>query len=363
MNIQLLCGDALEVLKTLPSESVHCIVTSPPYFGQRDYKVEGQLGQEDTVEEYVHSLVVIFREARRVLRKDGLFWLNLGDKFRKDKQIYGVPWRVAFALQDDGWYLRLDNIWFKTNGMPESVTDRPVRSHEYVFQFSKSPRYFYDRTAVGTPMKANSLARLGRGVSSTNKLVDGAPGQVSHALHQPRKNLKFGGNKADGYGTRIHSGNEWTPEEGALANLRSVWPLAVATFRGPHFATFPVKLAETCIKASASGKGVCPECGAPWTHNIKRKANYTKRQDRGQPDGIPAMVDSSGWKPATITDLGWKPTCSCGFEPVPATVLDPFSGAGTTGVVCQKLGMNYIGIDLNQSNNVMTMDRLGVAHE
>lgn len=208
-------GDALTTLKRLPSDSVQCVVTSPPYWGLRDYNVDNQIGLERTLPQFINSLVGVFREARRVLKPSGVLWLNIGDGFTsgnrgwrapdkknparamsvrpdtpeglKPKDLLGIPWRLAFALQDDGWYLRTDIVWNKPNAMPESVKDRPTRSHEFVFMFSKSERYYYDRSAV--------LETNGR-------------------------------------------------------NMRSVWNIHTQGFSGAHFATFPPALVEPCIKAS-----------------------------------------------------------------------------------------------------------------
>lgn len=211
-------GDALRTLQRLPSESVQCIVTSPPYWGLRDYNIEGQIGLEETLSQYLNRLIAIFSEAKRVLKIDGTFWLNIGDGYTsgnrgyrapdkknparamsirpdtpeglKPKDLIGIPWRLALALQDDGWYLRTDIVWNKPNAMPESVKDRPTRSHEYIFLFSKSERYYYDRKAI---LEENN---------------------------------------------------------GKLRNKRTVWNLNTTPYQGAHFATFPPKLIEPCILAS-----------------------------------------------------------------------------------------------------------------
>jgi DNA modification methylase len=226
---RLFTGDALTVLQTLPAEMVHTCVTSPPYFGLRDYGVRGQIGQERTPEGFVRNMVDVFREVHRVLRDDGTLWLNLGDSysgsgkgaygdgivrlsdkstkqkasngthrgvFKKPetnlmpKNLIGIPWRVAFALQADGWYLRQDIIWHKPNPMPESVTDRCTKAHEYIFVLSKSPKYYFDHDAIKQPSKNISLARLGRGISDHHKNINGAPGQTAHSMNRPRKNAQ-----------------------------------------------------------------------------------------------------------------------------------------------------------------------------
>ncbi len=242
-------GDAREVLRSLPDQSVQCVVTSPPYWGLRDYGVDGQIGQEETPEEYTAVLTALFHEASRVLRDDGTLWLNLGDTYGtgttagrpekgsrgfgqgvmaeqnavpraggQAKQMIGIPWRVAFALQADGWYLRSDIIWSKPNPMPESVTDRPTKAHEYLFLLSKSERYYYDHEAI---MEAS--VRVG----DWNNAVPAAQDYRMHTRHQV----------------------------GERRNKRSVWEIATQPYAGAHFATFPEALVEPCILAG------CPEGG------------------------------------------------------------------------------------------------------
>lgn len=321
--------DALQFLKALPTESVNCIVTSPPYFGLRDYGVSGQIGLESTPAEYVQTMVTLFREARRVLRSDGVFWLNLGDTYtgggrgnnpplgarewkqgtnagsvietRTDvdglapKSLIGIPWRVAFGLQDDGWIVRQDNVWAKPNPMPESVTDRTTRAHEYVFQFAKSGRYFFDKDAIAEPVKPDSIKRQGRAVSDNHKNTNGAPGQTPHSMFKARPN------KQDELGKRTYTGfNErYEGQENPMANKRSVWTIPPAQFREAHFATFPYELPEICIKAG------CP------------------------PGGL---------------------------------VLDPFMGSGTTALVARDLGRNFIGSDLNADYVAIARKRLSVPY-
>src|SRR5215472_5806675 len=221
MSIQLLLGDCRAVLLTLPADSVHCVVTSPPYWGLRDYGIEGQLGLEPTPEEYVERMVAVFHEVRRVLRDDGTCWANMGDTF-SDKQLVGMPWRLAFALQADGWFLRSDIIWAKPNPMPESVTDRPTKAHEYVFLLTKSARYYYDADAVREPWADDRL-----GGSATRSL---------------RYSELSGRNGDHGLGP---------PPPFAGRNLRSVWTIATAPYPEAHFATFPPELARRCIVAGS----------------------------------------------------------------------------------------------------------------
>ena len=324
MHVSILIGDALQQLATLPDCSVNCCVTSPPYYGLRDYGVAGQIGLEVRVEDYVAKLVTVFREVRRVLRDDGTLWLNLGDSYAggenrgrgkqreitsgsavkdqkerngsfvppgkygfadigvKPKDLIGIPWRVAFALQADGWYLRQDIIWHKPNPMPESVKDRCTKAHEYMFLFSKRKRYYYDADAIKTKPKQTSIDRLSQPNHANQKGSNRVPGKTNGAMK-----AVFGGRqKHAGYETRIHSGRE---DQGNYiangVNRRSVWTVATSGYKGAHFATFPPALIEPCIIAG------CPENG---------------------------------------------------------TVLDPFGGSGTTGQVAKSLCRNAILIELNE---------------
>ena len=286
-----LVGDCIAGMKTLDAGSVHTCITSPPYFGLRDYSHEGQIGLEDTPEAYVTRLVEVFREVRRVLRNDGTLWLNLGDSYNahpgqrkttdkagakqstnvgspaapsrhvedlKPKDLIGIPWRVAFALQADGWYLRQDIIWHKPNPMPESVKDRCTKAHEYVFLFSKSPRYYYfDSEAIKEPAAESSIARLSQPTLATQAGSARVPGKTN------------GNMKAVG---------------GAMRNRRSVWTVTTKPYKGAHFATFPPDLIEPCVLAGA---------------------------------------------------------------PVGGVVLDPFGGSGTTAGVALKHGRNAILCELN----------------
>jgi DNA modification methylase len=291
MTITTRLGDCREVLRALPDQSVHCCVTSPPYFGLRDYGVAGQIGLEPTPDAFVGELVVVFREVRRVLRDDGTLWLNLGDSYAsawackrrniigngspdmntsrgrmaeglKEKDLIGIPWRVAFALQADGWYLRQDIIWSKPNPMPESVTDRCTKAHEYIFLLSKNARYYYDADAVAEPAICDSMR-----------------GPAAHG---------------DKISTNGNGGLSRRPIE-QTRNKRSVWEIASQPFSEAHFATFPPALIEPCILAG------CPKGG---------------------------------------------------------TVLDPFAGAGTTGLVADRLQRNAILIELNPEYAAMAQRRI-----
>lgn len=310
----ILKGNCLDKIRDLDSESVHCCVTSPPYWGLRDYGVDGQLGLEPTPREYVNKIVDVFREVRRVLRDDGTLWLNLGDSYAqggsggssssstlqgytgdhvkqarqqarsfsrrapeglKPKDLVGIPWMVAFALRDDGWYLRQDIIWSKPNPMPESVQDRCTKAHEYIFLLSKSDRYYYDQEAIkepatwGLPNSPESIASpYGQGFS---RRASGGGKKYSDSAVVPGRTE---GQNLDLAGQKTYE----------MRNKRSVWEVSTTPFSDAHFATFPPKLIEPCILAG------CPRGG---------------------------------------------------------TVLDPFFGAGTTGLVALQNGREFIGIELN----------------
>jgi DNA modification methylase len=218
MRPEVIQGDVREVLKTLDDKSVQCVVTSPPYWGLRDYGVDDQLGLEATPEEFVENMVDVFREVKRVLRNDGTLWLNLGDTFF-NKNLLGMPWRVALALQADGWYLRSDIIWNKPNPMPESVADRPTKSHEYIFLLTKSAKYYYDAEAIkeNGEYPAGTKAAKGSAKRYSTDLVNSRPPEY-----------------------KVYDG---------LRNKRSVWRITTKPYKGAHFATFPEELPETCIKA------------------------------------------------------------------------------------------------------------------
>lgn len=268
---RVLVGDVRESLKTLPDGSVRCVVTSPPYWGLRDYGHEGQLGLEQTRDDYVAAMVDVFREVRRVLADDGTLWLNLGDSYGSGKQLVGIPWRVAFALQADGWYLRQDIIWAKPNPMPESVTDRCTKAHEYVFLLTKQSRYYYDHKAAAEPAKyAGHTVKA----SDPNSAKNGAKGK---------------------YGATAAGFTQHDTVIGETRNRRSVWTVTTKPFRGAHFAVMPEALAEPCVLAgSASGD----------------------------------------------------------------TVLDPFSGSGTVGVVALRHGRNYVGCELNPDYAALSERRI-----
>ena len=305
---RILCGDALEMLRTLPDNSVHCCVTSPPYYALRDYGVDGQIGREDTPAQYVARLTDVFSEVRRVLRPSGTLWLNIADTYAgkgnqgdsvdpkypngrtgqtvainrrvegcKAKDMIGIPWMLAFALRDSGWYLRSDIIWMKANPMPESCKDRPSRCYEHVFLLTKSRSYYYDAAAIAEPVAESTPMRMRRKFGK-NKYSAGIPGQAHQHLNDYRPN---------GYA------EEDIP---LLRNKRDVWQINSVPYKGAHFAASPPKLVETCLLAG------CPQ------------------------DGI---------------------------------VLDPFLGSGTTAAVAKQMGRHYIGIELNPDYCELAKQRIG----
>jgi DNA modification methylase len=364
----------------LRDASVHCVVTSPPYFGLRDYGDPRQVGLEPTPEAYVARQVAIFREVRRVLRDDGTLWLNIGDSYAntrgrtclgetsqrqgranvdaqhkvkgypggddvKIKDLIGIPWMLAFALRADGWYLRSDIIWEKPNPMPESVTDRPSKSHEYVFLLSKSKTYYYDEEAIREPGTRYAWT---------------APQYKNGDITRHHGNKDGGG------------GSPEDPEAGR--NSRSVWTISTRPFKGAHFATMPVDLAERCILAGTSEKGVCPACGAPWERVIEADRVATRPGvaskvyeaaplDPGSPYNGHAGDICGNRDPqrhvTTKRTTGWVPTCPCeAGDPVPAVVFDPYGGAMTTPVAARRLGRVGVASELRDEYARMGQGRL-----
>lgn len=302
--------DALYALRELPEESVHCCVTSPPYYALRDYGLDMQIGREDTPEQYIDRLTEVFRELRRVLRSDGTLWLNIADTYCgtgnkgyhadpknpkgrngqqiarnnrvsgcKQKDLIGIPWLLAFALRADGWYLRSDIIWQKENPMPESVKDRPTRCYEHIFLLTKSKKYFYDAAAIAEPLAPTTAARYRTGRSAGQKYADEVPDRGTYR--------GLTGREAAATTTKPHA--DHAEQAGRVAyQYRSL--------QGGHFAAFPPKLAETCIKAG------CPKGGV---------------------------------------------------------VLDPFFGSGTTGAAAKQLDRHYIGIEINAEYCALARARIG----
>ena len=303
---RIILGDCIAGMKTLPDDCIHTCVTSPPYFGLRDYGGgDEEIGQEDTVDGYVQKMVEVFREVRRILRDDGTLWLNLGDSYmsakncapppqtvggqrgmpsdfipanRKDqkglktKDLIGIPWRVAFALQADGWYLRQDIIWNKPNPMPESVEDRCTKAHEYIFLLSKKSHYYYDHEAIKEPLAPSSVSRLQQNIDEQVGSARANGGEKTNG------NMKAVGDLSSG-----------------LKNKRSVWTVNAKGYKGAHFAVYPKELIAPCVLAGC---------------------------------------------------------------PVGGTVFDPFTGSGTTAVVALNNGRNYVGTELNPEYVKIAEDRI-----
>jgi DNA modification methylase len=387
---QIIPGDCIEGMRTLPDASVHCCVTSPPYWGLRDYGHDGQIGLESTPEAYVARMVEVFREVRRVLRDDGTCWVNLGDSYAhntekhppqngKDpkmatcnrarasestgirkadatglpaKNLVGIPWRVAFALQADGWWLRQDIIWHKPNPMPESVTDRCTKAHEYVFLLTKSERYYYDAEAVSEASVRPGDARL---ATQRNGVCTGQDWNGS---------------------TRVFSDNP------TRRNRRSVWTITTKPYSGAHFAVMPADLVEPCIKAGCPDQ-CCPACGKGWERVVEKTAPrasdgrdeygaYRVRVSRGEPTGpqrqfVKGQASKTHGASMPTTrgkTLGWQPACDCDATgTIPGTVLDPFAGSGTTLAVAAEQGRNAIGCELNPEYIALAKKRIREARE
>ena len=270
--IEIIKGDCLQSLKKLEDQSINTCVTSPPYWGLRNYNdEEKQLGMEDTIEKFVENLVKVFRAVKRVLREDGTVWLNLGDTYLQNKQLVGIPWRVALALQQDGWYLRQDIIWHKPNPMPENIKDRCTKAHEYIFLLSKRPKYFFDNEVI----KEDCVGKDER------KWADS---------YEKAGSIKQGETNAN-----IKRTKRYSKDDSFKRNKRSVWTVTTKPFKGAHFATFPMDLIEPCVLAGC---------------------------------------------------------------PVGGTVLDPFAGSGTTGIVAASNDRDAILLELNEDYIKLALDRM-----
>ena len=365
---QILIGNVRDRLQELPAGSVQCCVTSPPYWGLRDYGVEGQLGLEKTPQEYIQNMVEVFQEVRRVLRDDGTLWLNIGDSYAgsgkgrmgngephpatmtgkqgtsqgswegtipdvetpglKPKDLCLIPERLAIALQDDGWWIRSRIAWCKKSSMPESVTDRPTSAWEHIWLLTKSARYYYDAEAVRQPHKqGNDYARKPNSGEVYGDYNDPDTTMANHPIG---------------------------------ANLRNYWVLGPEPYPDAHFATFPTEIPRRCIKAGTSQKGACSECGAPWERVVDKAEGRVDRpnhpHDPGRPDGM--TLCGGRLIPGASTTTGWQPTCDHDAPTVPCTVLDPFLGSGTTAAVAQELDREWVGIELNPEYAALAEKRI-----
>ena len=427
MSTRIIVGDALEVLRTLPEASHQCCVTSPPYFGLRDYGVEGQIGLEEDPAAYIARLVEVFREMRRVLRDDGTLWLNMGDSYAgswgaqakrvtpaqegwknsitnhpkrartgstthlsgiKPKDLFGMPWMLAFALRADGWWLRSSIVWAKPNPMPESIRDRPTSAHELVFLLSKRPRYFYDAEAI----KEDALTEEWPGIGPQHaaerdrgeaykpmRVPTGWDTGAGHhgTIHRSGRRKDLRSDTEARHRSRIAGGQSLQAQPTAKRNARNVWTIATQPFAGAHFATMPPALVERCIKAGTSARGGCPHCGAPWERALDRRLVPTSKVSYGtKPDARDASADRLDHGSNRVRDghvpgmasanetTGWHPTCRCpAHEPVPQMVLDPFGGAGTTGLVAIEPQRSATLIELNPDYAEMARRRIGLFAE
>jgi len=360
MKATIIIGDTRQALKSLDEKSVQTCITSPPYWGLRDYGMDSQIGLEQTPDEYVAEMVNVFREVWRVLRDDGTLWLNIGDSYAsardskvspdslrngdgtavekaanrnpanlksaglKHKDLVGIPWRVAFALQADGWYLRQDIIWAKPNPMPESVTDRCTKSHEYVFLLTKLPKYYFDNEAIREPAQNWGTRDRSEMRGGTND-----PLLKHHGL----------------------SGKE--DEENPLRNKRDVWTINTKPFKGAHFAVMPEALVEPCILAGTPLGGCCSKCRTPYQRQMEL-GEISERSTRVNTLNVipgrdkPSRLQSTNMETIPKTTIGWIQSCDCArSEPQPSLVLDPFTGSGTVGVVAMNNNCDFIGTELN----------------
>jgi DNA modification methylase len=392
-------GEVREQLRALPENSVHAVVTSPPYWNLREYGTPpqwwgvsavcasdeqhrlqddghchrcggwyGELGQEPTPQEFAAHLVEVFREVRRVLRPDGVCFVNMGDSYAanrsyqvpstkagevgngkaskvppglKPKDLCLVPQRLAIALQDDGWWVRADVVWWKPNAMPESVEDRPARDHENVLMLTKSERYFYDRVAVMEASTANPDRQGGTRRGS-----------------------------ADWGHTRDTNGNNGLAQKlpTMMRNLRSVWAINTESYPGAHFAVMAKKVAERCVLAATSEKGCCAKCGAPIARVVETTSLDRNELPPDHPEWRPSRYDDgkagdpqspgAGQRYSEAKTVGWQATCACADETVPCTVLDPFLGSGTTAVVARRLGRNSVGVELGDEFAELARERM-----
>lgn len=379
--ITILNADVREGLASLPDNSVHCVCTSPPYWGLRDYGIPGQLGLESTIQEYITNMVAIFDEVRRVLREDGTCWVNIGDSYAgswgnyggqnrgngKQREIYTgsqvpnpaydqledwrpptsnpqpglkpkdlclIPERLAISLQDAGWWIRSRICWAKKSPRPESVRDRPTSAWEHIWLLTKSSRYFYDAEAVRAPLTEGTIDRV-----------------------------KYGGGSGLSYGT---NGERYARVDKVTANpagrnQRNFWLLGPEPFPQAHFATFPTEIPRRAILAGTSERGCCSECQAPWERVVEKTEQVANHKGSRFDIGKTGINGNGRTQPGSryeSTTTGWRSTCTHDAPTVPCTVLDPFLGAGTTLLVASRLNRKGIGIELNPAYCQMSVDRI-----
>lgn len=420
--------------------SVQCIVTSPPYFRLRNYGIADQIGLEETVSEYVAAMERAGAEMWRVLRDDGVLWLNIGDTYNgsggaggdyragglregqtqpprtidhtlKKKDMIGIPWRIAFAFQASGWYLRDEIIWSKPSTMPQSATDRTTRSHEQIFLFSKMAKYYFDHIAIQEPSVTNEK-RAGGLVRNREKEYNSKETRLQET--RPKSAGFKRGSKRPGKPGEPDQHREERKEsdyDTATRNKRSVWTISPRGFPGAHFATFPPELPKICILAGTSERGACPECGAPWERIVEKTGETSRSWNDhtedlikgagGEVDGKPSgSIIREGYSELRTTTIGWSPTCDCyGVErlpklkriiqgidtvtrvraesenaqirqrraellesyqelpTVPCVVADPFGGAGTTAIVAGQIGRIGVSSELSFEYLKLTQTR------
>ena len=369
MGTKILVGNNMDKLKEINDSTVDCVVSSPPYFGLRDYGVDGQFGLEKTLEEYIEKTVLLFEELRGVLKPQGTVWWNLGDSYASKSSAWGgrgknsilnktgledkqrrntivpeglkakdlmmIPARVAIALSENGWYLRSEIIWHKPNPMPESVKDRPTSAHEKIYLFSKNKKYYYDADAIREKAKTKPTVR--------NKSAEGYQADYPNGKRFSEGERTYG----NGY-----------------ANKRNVWTVTTKPFKGAHFAVFPTDLIEPCIKAGSSEHGCCSECGNPYERNTK-VVSVPQRTTRDNMVGVipgrdkTSRMNSKEMESLVREERGWIATCKCNADVVKSVVLDPFGGSGTTGFVANNLGRDAILIELNEEYVEIAKKRIG----
>jgi DNA modification methylase len=376
-DYKLIAGSALETLQKGREKSIQCVVCSPPYFGLRSYLEAGdddkhlEIGTEESPEQYVANLVEVFREVKRLLRDDGTLFLNLGDSYAgsnkgtmadgsvvggkkqhtnkgtmlgeihktptfdgiKAKDLIGIPWMTAFALRADGWYLRSAITWCKGNPMPESVTDRCTSATEMVFMLTKNRKYFYDNEAIKEPSVSDHSS--GNGFKRNARLT-----------------------YSDSNGAR-GSDEQWQ-DVGGTRNRRNWWAVNAQPYKEAHFATFPKALIGPCILAGTSEYGACAKCGSPWKRIVKKEMPPLRKVHTNGPVGGHGLLGGNRFdEPIRTTTTGWQATCACECDDVrPCWVLDPFCGAGTTGVVALEHGRRFIGVDLNPAYIKLSENRI-----
>lgn len=436
-------GCAYTVLQTLPTASVDCIITSPPYWGLRDYGIPPTdwpacsyipmpglepiavpaetscLGLEPTLNAFLAHLVLIFTECRRVLKPTGSAWVNMGDAYAtgttaarqattitgsdvpggwaersqseragnptgcKTKDLMGQPWRVAFALQAAGWYLRQDNIWHKPNPMPESIRDRATKAHEYVFHMTKSERYYFDAAAWSEKTSGTAHARRSYKTPDGWDTTSGKGGHGSfhrdgredgQTDYQPKRKPGVPPKSAPDHNGMIRANGSFQAavvDLVATRNKRSVWTVPTFAYSEAHYATYPPALITPPLLASTSAKGVCPTCGAPWTRQIERVdkgydgSKYGENAVKATGGCITGgtakstLGSSNGLLVGQTLTLGWQPTCECPSPQVsPSVVLDPFGGSGTTAEVALNHGRHAILIERGPQNIALIHKRL-----